>query len=38
MIHDSQIKFKVSKINISQETKKSQILIISWARVYTKIP
>ena len=38
MICDSQVKFKVSRSNIFQETKKSQIAIISQARIYTKIP
>ena len=36
MIRDSRVKFKVSRANIFQETKKSEIVIIS--RIYTKIP
>ena len=35
---DLRVKFKASQTNIFQETKKSQILIISRARIYTKIP
>ena len=38
MIRDSRVTFKVSQTNIFQETKKSQIVIISRARVHTKIP
>ena len=38
MIHDSRVKFKVSQTSIVQQTKKSQIVIISRARIYTKIP
>ena len=36
--HDSQVRFKVSKTNIFQETKKSQIIIIWQVQIYTKIP
>ena len=35
MIHQSN--FKVSQMNIFQETKKSQIVVISQAGIYTKI-
>ena len=38
MIRDSQVKFKVSQTNIFQENKKLQIIIISQAQIYTKIP
>ena len=38
MIHDSRVKFRVSQVNIFQETKKSQIIIISQARIYTENP
>ena len=38
MICDLQVKIEVSRINIFQETKKSQIVIISQAQIYTKIP
>ena len=38
MIHDSWVKSKVSRANIFQETKKLQMVIISLARIYTKIP
>ena len=38
MIRDSRVKFKVSRTNIFQETKKSRIVIISRAPIYTKIP
>ena len=38
MICDSRVKFKVSWKNIFQETKKSWIVIISWAWINTKIP
>ena len=36
--HDSQVRFKVSRTNIFQETKKSQIIIIWQVQIYTKIP
>ena len=35
---DLQIKFKVSQMNIFQETKKWWIIIISWSQIYRKIP
>ena len=35
---DSQVRFKVSKTNIFQETKKSEIIIIWQVQIYTKIP
>ena len=38
MIRDSRVKFKVSRTNIFQESKKSRIIIIPQAQIYTKIP
>ena len=38
VICDSRVKFKVSQTNIFQETKKSQIVIISRAQICTKNP
>ena len=37
-IHDLGAKFKVSRRNIFQETKKLQTVIISRAQIYTKLP
>ena len=38
MIRDSRVKFKVSRTNSFQKTKKSQNVIVPWARICTKIP
>ena len=38
MIHDSCVKFKFSQTTVFQESKKSPIVIVSRAQIYTKIP
>ena len=36
MVHDSQVKFRVSQVNIFQETKKSQINYFTSLNLYKK--